>query len=74
MTIFLCTIHQVKHGSEPMPDCKAQDIELAKLSRCPVCAWREFTAIKAELDNLRRQRDCLILAIELKQQHLVIPL
>jgi len=69
---FLCTLHQVEYGSEPQPECKEADLKFAKLPRCPVCVWNEFHQLRDELGRVAAQRDALVRAIELKQEHLTL--
>jgi len=71
---FLCSVHLVEYESVPRSDCKPENLEFANLPTCPVCHWIEYRALRDELDSLRKQRDCLLLAIELKKHHLIVPL
>ena len=71
MSTFCCQIHMVEFSSEPTKETKEKDLEFARLPRCPVCAWTEHRAQIDRIRTLESQRDCLLLAIELKQQHLV---
>ena len=69
---LICTIHQVRFGSEPLPGCKAQHQEQAKLPTCPVCNQNELETLRTELRRLTQQNHALIEAIELKQKHLAL--
>lgn len=72
MSTFLCTLHQVEYSATPRPECKQADLELARIPRCPVCTWKEYQIMRHEIEVLTKQRECLVLAIELKQQHLAL--
>ena len=68
---FLCRIHNVEYECKAADDCTKEIKELCQIPRCPVCAWKEYRQLVDQRDALTKQRDCLLLAIELKHQHLI---
>jgi hypothetical protein len=67
---YICTVHQVEFGAKPTAQTDEKNLEKAKMPVCPVCYWNERKAMSDEIDSLRKQRECLVLAIELKQKHI----
>jgi hypothetical protein len=70
MTTWTCTIHRVQFGAEAPAGATGERKECARLSECPVCAWKEKRRLIDQVSALTKQRDLLVSAIELKQEFL----
>lgn len=59
-TVMECQIHRVTFGaSYPLPE--------GVISQCPVCQHNMISELRYELGKVRKQRDALVSAFEIKQ-------
>jgi len=70
MTILECQIHKCRFGIEAPDDADQKMRAECSWSSCPLCERAEREAMSTELVRLRNQNRQLILAIEIKQEHL----
>lgn len=64
LTQFRCVTHNVEFGFDTDA---LRDVEPPVFGDCPLCHREKFDLVRAELNEVRSQRDALLKAIDIKK-------